>query len=126
MTNGGVALRSKIEGISIQAGRRYRQIRDIWRTEGPAGITKRGRRVAAEWLAPKTIVMPVHRADVMAADLSKRATSIIPQIVPGEPLLVNWVTSSPSARSGGHTTLFRIIRYLEEHGYRNHVYLYDV
>jgi glycosyltransferase involved in cell wall biosynthesis len=39
---------------------------------------------------------------------------------------VNWVITPPAPGSGGHTTLFRIVRYLEEHGYRNHIYFYDV
>jgi glycosyltransferase involved in cell wall biosynthesis len=36
------------------------------------------------------------------------------------------VTSPPSPGSGGHTTLFRIINYLEASGYINRVYFYDV
>jgi len=123
---GGVALKSKLERARIQAGRRCRQIRDLWQLEGLAGIAKHTRRFAAERLAPKSVVMPVNRADVIAADLSRQFPSVIPEIISGEPLLINWVTSSPSAGSGGHTTLFRILRYLEEHGYRNRVYLYEV
>jgi hypothetical protein len=34
--------------------------------------------------------------------------------------------TAPSPGSGGHTTIFRIINYLEAHGYRNRVYLDDV
>jgi hypothetical protein len=84
------------------------------------------RSAAAERLAPKTFVMAVRRTDVMAADLSRRFAPAIPEIVPGRPLIVNWVTTPPSPGSGGHTTLFRIVRYLEAHGYHNRVYLYDV
>jgi len=51
---------------------------------------------------------------------------MLPAITPGERPLVNWVTTPGSAGSGGHTTLFRIIRYLEENGYQNRVYFYDV
>jgi glycosyltransferase involved in cell wall biosynthesis len=70
--------------------------------------------------------MPVRRADVMAADLSRPYHPVIPRVVPGQPLIANWVTTPPAPGSGGHTTLFRIIRYLEAHGYRNRVYFYDV
>jgi len=62
----------------------------------------------------------------MAVDLSRPFRPSIPAIVPGQPLIANWVTTPPSPGSGGHTTLFRIIRYLEAHGYRNRVYFYDV
>jgi glycosyltransferase involved in cell wall biosynthesis len=70
--------------------------------------------------------MPVHRADVMAADLSRPFQPIIPEIVSGQPLIANWVTTPAAPGSGGHTTLFRIVRYLEAHGYQNRIYFYDV
>jgi glycosyltransferase involved in cell wall biosynthesis len=41
-------------------------------------------------------------------------------------VIVNWVIIPSGPRSGGYTTLFRIIRYLEEHGYLNRVYFYNV
>jgi len=70
--------------------------------------------------------MPVNRADVLAADLSHPFRPMIPDIAPEQPLLLNWVTTPPSPGSGGHTTLFRIIRHLETNGYRIRVYFYDV
>ena len=112
--------------MNVQFGRRYRQLRDLWRNEGAAGISARVRSAAAEWLAPKGGAFPVRRADVMAANLSRRFEPKIPAILAGEPLTINWVTTPPSPGSGGHTTLFRIVRYLGAHGYRNRVYLYDV
>lgn len=84
------------------------------------------RRVAAEALAPKTVTSLVRRSDVIAADLSRPFQPEIPTVVPGQPVIANWVTTPPSPGSGGHTTLFRMIRYLEAHGYRNRVYFYDV
>jgi hypothetical protein len=62
----------------------------------------------------------------MAADLSRPFRPAIPPVIPGQPLTINWVTSPPSPGSGGHTTLFRMVNYLEAHGYRNRVYFYDV
>jgi O-antigen biosynthesis protein len=109
-----------------QMGRRYRQLRDLMRVEGPAGITDRVRRVVAERLAPKEVIMPVRRAEVIAADLSRPFRPTIPDVISGQPLIANWVTTPPSPWSGGHTTLFRIVRYLETHGYRNRIYFYDV
>jgi glycosyltransferase involved in cell wall biosynthesis len=121
-----VVLRSTIKRTQVQLSRRYRQIRDVWKAEGPGGITDRMRRVIAEGLAPKSVVSLVRSADVIAADLSQPFEPDIPKVVPGQPLIANWVTTPPSPGSGGHTTLFRIIRYLEAHGYRNRVYFYDV
>jgi glycosyltransferase involved in cell wall biosynthesis len=109
-----------------QLGRRYRQLRNLWRNEGLTGITDRIRKAAAESIAPKHATMLVRRSDVIAADLSRPFQPMIPKVEPGEPLTANWVTTPPAPGSGGHTTLFRIIRYLEEHGYQNRVYFYDV
>jgi hypothetical protein len=117
---------SRIKQIQAQLGRRSRQIRDLWKAEGSRGITHRVRRTAAEWLAPKAAILPARRADVLAADLSCRLEPAIPEVISGQPLTVNWVTTPAGPGSGGHTTLFRIIRYLEAHGYRNRVYFYDV
>ena len=44
---------------------------------------------------------------------------------PGEPLTVAWVTVPPSATSGGHTTMFRLIGALEDAGHTCVVYLDD-
>ena len=110
----------------VQAGRRYRQIRDIWRNEGPTGIRDRACRAAAERLAPKNPVLPVRQADVNAADIANPFLPTMRAIIPGEPVILNWVITPPSAGSGGHTTLFRFVNYLEAHGYCNRVYFYDV
>jgi glycosyltransferase involved in cell wall biosynthesis len=115
-----------ITRTQVQISRRYRQLRDIWKAEGRSGITDRIREAGAEALAPKNPVSPVRHAEVIAADLSHPYQHAIPAITSGSPLVVNWVTTPPSPSSGGHTTLFRMIRYLEAHGYRNRVYFYDV
>lgn len=119
-------MKFSIEQVEVQLGRRYRQFANLWKEEGMHGITERMRRVTAEWVAPKTVVAPVRRADVIAVDLSRPFQPAIPSIVRGQPLIANWVTTPPTPGSGGHTTLFRIIRYLEAHGYKNRVYFYDV
>jgi O-antigen biosynthesis protein len=62
----------------------------------------------------------------MAVDLSKPFCPIVPPIEPGQKLVANWVITPPSPGSGGHTTLFRIVRYLEANGYTNRIYFYDV
>lgn len=80
----------------------------------------------AKWVAPKGTVLEVRHADVLAADLSHLGVAGVAEFVPGRAIAVNWVMTPPSAGSGGHTTIFRIINYLEAHGYRNRVYFYDV
>ena len=115
-----------LEKARMQFGRRYRQVRELWGVEGPSGITDRIRRVAAEWIAPKNVMMPFRRADVIAADLSRPFQPVIPKIAPGQAVTANWVIGPAGPRSGGHTTIFRIIRYLEAHGYVNRVYFHNV
>ncbi len=119
-------MRSTIAQTRLQMHRRYRQLSNLWNDEGAHAVANRLRKAAAVWLTPKTSISPVRSADVMAIDLLRPFQPTIPAIVSGQPLLANWVTTPPSPGSGGHTTLFRIIRYLEAHGYRNRVYFYDV
>jgi O-antigen biosynthesis protein len=122
----GDTVKSAIEQIKAQLGRRLRQLRDLWSAESSREIWNRVRRAAAAWLAPKTAISPVRSADVMAVDLCQPLRRMIPRIVPQQPLIANWVITPPSPGSGGHTTLFRMIRYLEAHGYLNRIYFYDV
>jgi glycosyltransferase involved in cell wall biosynthesis len=115
-----------IKRAQIQMGRRIRQVRDLWTIEGPGGIGDRIRRKAAEWLDPQASILPVERADVLAADLSRPSQVHVLRTTPGQRLVVNWVTIPAAPGSGGHTTLFRIMRYLQEHGYDNRLYFYNV
>jgi hypothetical protein len=62
----------------------------------------------------------------MAADLLRPYRPPVPPVLAGQPLVANWVTTPGGPGSGGHTTLFRLIRYLEAHGYVNRLYFYDV
>jgi glycosyltransferase involved in cell wall biosynthesis len=119
-------LKPEFRSTQAQVGRRYRQVRDLWRVEGASGITLRMRRAAAELLSPEESALPVRHADVMAADISHPIQPAVPQLALGAPLTINWVTTPPSPGSGGHTTLFRMVRYLESQGCRNRIYFYDV
>lgn len=119
-------MRSTIKQARLQLHRRCRQALNLWRDQGAHALASRMRKATADWIAPSTAPPPVRSADVMAVDLSRPFVPPIPAIVPGQPLIANWVTTPPSPGSGGHTTLFRIIRYLEAHGYQNRVYFYDV
>jgi hypothetical protein len=117
---------SKLQHAQKQFGRRFRQIRELSRQGGTRILANKLRTALAERLAPKGTYLPVRPVDVMDADLSRSPQSTMLPIDSGQPLLVNWITTPPSAGSGGHTTLFRIVRYLESRGYRNRIYFYDV
>lgn len=105
--------------------RRVRQIRQIWSSQGPRAVGDRARLFLAERIRPNTVPLPVRPADVLAADLSRRPDVQLPKLEPGEPIILNWVMTPPARGSGGHTTIFRILNYLERNGYANRVYFYD-
>ena len=111
---------------SNQIGRRYRQLRRFLSGRDTPKILDLMRTAAADYIRPKHVPLPVGRDQVLAADLSRSSQNPILKICPGEPLYLNWVMIPPSPGSGGHTTIFRIIRYLETHGYINRVYFYNL
>src|SRR3954452_2367307 len=119
-------MRIAAKRLQRQIARRCRQTRDIFAAGGARAVLDRVRATAAERLAPGVATLPVNREDVLAADLSRPFQPAIPHVDPGQDLHINWVTTPPAVGSGGHTTLFRIIRHLESSGYRNRVYFYDV
>jgi hypothetical protein len=112
--------------IDKQLPRRWRQTQRVWAAAGVSGLIERLRTVAADKLAPNSARLPVLPPDVLAADLSQPPAVQILPFRHGEPLTINWVTVPARANSGGHTTIFRIIRYLEAHGCRNRLYFYNV
>jgi glycosyltransferase involved in cell wall biosynthesis len=119
-------LKVDIKSVRVQIGRRYRQVRALKRSEGLTGIVTRFRKIASETLAPKHAMIPVRAADVISADLSRPPRRRVPKIVAGSKIVANWIIIPPGPRAGGHTTTFRVIRYLEANGYRNRVYFYNV
>ncbi|MDB5540189.1 MAG: hypothetical protein JWQ89_1916 [Devosia sp.] len=109
----------------IQIGRRMRQLRTALRSEGPGWLAERARHAISERIRPASSIPQVRPADVLAADLSD--CTVVPALpyAVAAPVLVNWVMLPPSAGSGGHTTIFRILRHLEANGFSNRVYFYD-
>ncbi|WP_263383706.1 rhamnosyltransferase WsaF family glycosyltransferase [Granulicella arctica] len=112
--------------ILAQMGRRYRQLWSIWGATGYRGLAARLRSAAAARLIQPNSDLPVRRADVLAADLAHPVVAHSLYHSPGEPLTINWVIIPAAPRSGGHTTLFRIIRYLEDRGHTNRLHFYNV
>ncbi len=110
----------------MQLGRRYRQLRKLWSAEGGRGLVKRVLSTAAERWVPAESPMPVDRRDILAADLANPPARRNWEVLPPSPLTLNWIVIPAAPKSGGHTTAFRLIRYLEEHGYQNRLYFYNV
>lgn len=109
----------------VQIARRVRQVRTVLRTEGPTWLSDRVRMALADRIKPKATLRPVLDADVLAADLTDLSVvPALPMIASG-PIRLNWIMLPPSAGSGGHTTIFRMIRYLETRGYASTIYFYD-
>lgn len=110
-----------------QIGRSLRQARQILTEQGFEGLNHKVRSAAADWFRSNdALALPVRRMDVLAADLARPFRPTVPEVLPDKPIVVNWVTTPSGPHSGGHTTLFRIIGYLQAHGYTNRVYFYDV
>lgn len=113
-----------ISPINASIARRWRQFAWLARTRGVREIADRLRTRAGSALQPRLPPWPVFSADVLAADLVRPYFPQVPPVQDGEPIRLNWVMTGPSPGSGGHTTIFRAIRYLEENGYRSRIYLY--
>jgi O-antigen biosynthesis protein len=115
-----------IENVLQKLGRRYRQLKRIWREGGTQSLLDRMRRAAAARIAPPKSPLPVRLDDVLMADLTTQKVWTTRSSTNDELLIVNWVITPPGVGSGGHTTMFRLIEHLERAGHRCRVYIYDV
>lgn len=109
----------------LGAWRRYQQMAWILSHEGLAGAADRLRNKAATALEPAMARRIVRDEDILNADLDNVPKWPFEPPEEGEVIWLNWLMTAPNAGSGGHTTIFRIIRHLEENGYRSRVYFYD-
>lgn len=108
-----------------QIARGYRQGVSVLRAEGVQGVSNRVRHAAAKAIRPPEKAWVVQREDVVQADLSNRFVAPMLPLVPGKPITLNWVEIPAGPGSGGHTTVFRIIKELQARGYENRLYFYD-
>jgi glycosyltransferase involved in cell wall biosynthesis len=121
---------SIVDGLGMVAGRtqfarRVRQLRAAWQAEGPRWVMDRARHALATRMMPTKRVAEVRPEDVLAADLAAPPkVAALPHCY-GQQMLLNWVMEPPAAGSGGHTTIFRMIHYLEANGFTNRIYFYD-
>jgi len=116
---------SMLNSARVQIIRRSRQLGDIIAKDGYREVVNRVRASVADRVRPRGVTWHVFPDEVMSADLSRPPMVATPKAGPGEQLVVNWVVGSAGPGSGGHTTTYRMIDYLQKNGYRNRVYLYD-
>ncbi|MET0713774.1 MAG: glycosyltransferase family 1 protein, partial [Mycetocola sp.] len=109
--------------ISQQFGSRVSRASDILRRDGARALAQRLARYTYNKLDAASLDDPPHE-DV--AD-SARLHLALPEHRPshGDPLTIGWVMTPPSPGSGGHTTLFRMVRAAEEAGHRCVLFLHD-
>lgn len=96
----------------------------ILQNDGPRAFTQRLVRIAYNRLGAASLGEPLLDDDV--AD-STQLQPAFPEArpLPGERLTIGWVMTPPSAGSGGHTTLFRMVRAAELAGHHCVLFLYD-
>ena len=122
----GQDFRTRSYVVLKEIGRRSRQLRRLWGEGGSQRTLDSVKRAVVKRLAQTTQPLEVRPADVLASDLAgprvwsrtchQRRAATHRQLghLP------------PSAGSGGHTTIFRLIKHLEQSGHRCRIYLYDV
>lgn len=91
---------------------------------GPSGVAQRIAQRAFRRTGAADLVFNLDLEDLLV-DIPDELS--VPSTRPerGRPLRIGWVTTPPSAGSGGHTTLFRIVEALEAAGHRCVLFLYD-
>jgi hypothetical protein len=100
------------------------RVAGILRTDGARALAQRLARIVYNRLGAASLEEPLLDDDV--AD-STRVRLALPEHrpEPGAQLTIGWVMTPPSAGSGGHTTLFRMVRAVEQAGHRCVLFLYD-
>lgn len=123
MTDNGhrAIVRPRIGSTVHTTGRAFEQLRAEWRARGPRGSTAKVLRAVASRISPLPDELDVDAADLIVPDRARsiRATR------PIGPMSLGWVIGPPSAGSGGHTTLFRLMRGLEARGHANVILIRD-
>jgi hypothetical protein len=111
--------------ICVQLDRRVRQVSNIMLHDGYGAFVIRLRSKLSDWIKPKGFTWHVFPDDVLLANLAQPTVITVPPLGGGTPIAVNWIVGPAGPGSGGHTTIFRMINYLQRVGYDNRVYFYD-
>ncbi len=111
-------------GTTRRAGSKVAKAVGIVRTDGPRALAQRMTRYAYDKLDAGLLNEPLLDDDV--AD-SMRLNLALPERRPprSQPLRIGWVVVPPSAGSGGHTTLFRMVEAVERAGHQCELFLFD-
>lgn len=114
-----------LKGIGAQFDRRGRQLGQIMLHDGLGTLVARARSKLSDWIKPKGFTWHVFPQDVLNADFTRPAEFSVPAVEEGVPITINWIVGPAGPGSGGHTTIFRMVNYLQTIGYENRVYFYD-
>ncbi len=116
---------------SKKISRKVKIAYNLLKDEGSLAVAIR----SLEFIQKKTSKKAHHRHEintsaiyneVLSVDLSKPAN--IKYLAPKSPkkqLTINWLMPPPGKGSGGHMTIFRFIRYLEQSGHKCRIYLHN-
>lgn len=99
-----------------------RRAAQILARDGVAELGSRAVRRLGQSVSPSHLDLPMKPADM--ADSYALVPPAPPRRVDG-PLRIGWVTTPPSAGSGGHTTMLRMVEGLERAGHTCSIYFYD-
>jgi O-antigen biosynthesis protein len=102
---------------------RLRELAARARRDGPRDVARRLVRRAHDRLDAGALDFPLLPGDVADSTTLRLAPPV--RRTPEGPLTVGWVCTPPSAGSGGHTTMFRMVQALERSGHRCRILLYD-
>jgi glycosyltransferase involved in cell wall biosynthesis len=97
----------------------------VLRESGPLVLLHRTKRyVVMRVQGRRRILLPIADADVLAADWTVGSPDRFRPRGAG-PYTINWVVPPLGAGSGGHSDIFRVVRYLEAREHTCHLYYYD-
>lgn len=113
-------LRRRVRHVESRVARAAGILRD----GGTRALAQRLARIVYHRLGAASLEEPLLDADV--ADSTRMDLAVPDQRPsPEQKLTIGWVMTPPSAGSGGHTTLFRMVGAVEEAGHRCVLFLYD-
>ena len=95
----------------------------VARAEGPRAVAQRLVRRAYQGIGAADLEFPLLPEDI--ADSGSLRLPSSAGVSGSDPLTIGWLTTPPSAGSGGHTTMFRMVEALEQAGHTCELLIYD-